>query len=134
VSAALAVGLIGLVSCSGDRRYVFNEQEYVVQGQTLMPTGSGCSNITLPGTDVGGQGVPHIGDFNFIEGAEGDSYVVRVFTDSDLLAERRYSEAAVASGRMDEFSVTTHSGAVHTLRFWGGHACTALDDAGAPDQ
>jgi hypothetical protein len=96
-----------------------------------MPTGSGCSNVTLPGTsDVESQAT-HVGDFNFIEGADGDSYVVRVFTDSDLLVERRYSEAVLASGKVDEFSVTTHAGAVHTLRFWGGHVCTAFD-AGAP--
>jgi hypothetical protein len=131
-STALACSVIVLASCSSEDKYVFNEAEFVHQGQALMLVGGGCSNITLPGTSNGNDRLSHIGDFNFTEGDEGDAYVVKVYTDSDLLVERSYSEATLASGKMDEFSVTTHSGAVYTLRFWGGHVCTELDrDASA---
>jgi len=122
--AALGVTFVALASCSSGEKYVFNEAEYLHQGQTLVPAGSGCSDVTLPSSSNGPEGA-HVGDFNFSEGAEGDSYVVRVYSDADLLTERRYPEAMIAAGDVDEFSVTTHAGAVYTLRFWGGRDCTA---------
>jgi hypothetical protein len=57
----------------------------------------------------------------------------RIFSESDMLAERRYSEAVLASGRVDEFSVTTHAGVVYTLRYCGGHVCTALAADASPE-
>jgi hypothetical protein len=131
-SAALGCSFIVLASCSSEDKYVVNQAEWIHQGQALVPVGAwGCSKITLPGTSNGGP-TAHVGDFNFTEGDDGDSYVVKVYTDSDLLTERSYSEATLAAGTVDEFSVTTHSGAVYTLRFWGGHVCTPLDlDASA---
>ena len=126
-SAALGCSFIVLASCSPEDKFVFNEAEFVHQGKTLVPAVSGCGNITLPGTSHVNDPGPHIGDFNTTEGADGDSYVVKVYSDADLLTERSYSEATLAAGTVDEFSVTTHSGAVYTLRFWGGHVCAAAD-------
>ncbi|HTQ48274.1 MAG TPA: hypothetical protein VMI75_36210 [Polyangiaceae bacterium] len=124
-SATFGAACLALASCSSGEKYVFNEAEYLHQGQTLVPAGSGCSDVTLPSSGSGADPEAHVGDFNFSEGAEGDSYVVRVYSDADLLTERRYPEAMLAAGDADEFSVTTHGGAVYTLRFWGGHDCTA---------
>ena len=133
-SAAFGCGLLVLASCSSGDKYVFNEAMWIHQGQTLVPAGGwGCSRVTLPGTSNGNDRISHIGDFNFTEGDEGDSYVVKVYSDADLLTERSYSEATLAAGTVDEFSVTTHSGAVYTLRFWGGHVCTALDLDASPE-
>jgi hypothetical protein len=70
-----------------------------------------------------------VGDFNVSEGPDGATYVVRVFSDQDLLRTRRYDGATLASGRIDEFSVTTHAGAVYTLRYWGGGSCSSGVDA-----
>lgn len=125
--SALGCSFIVLPSCSPGRTYVFNEAEFVHEGQTLVPAITGCEDIKLPGSSHVNDPGPHIGDFNTTEGADGDSYVVKVYSDADLLTERRYSEATLAEGTMDEFSVTTHSGAVYTLRFWGGHVCTPFD-------
>ena len=59
---------------------------------------------------------------NVAEGAVGEAFVVHVFSDHDLLTSRSYDESMLESGQVDQFSVTTHSGAVYTLRYWGG-AC-----------
>ena len=132
-SAALGCSFVVLASCSSQDTYKFSQSEWIHQGQALVPAGAwGCNDITLPGTSHVDDPGPHIGDFNFTEGDDGDSYVVKVYTDSDLLTVRSYSEATLAAGTVDEFSVTTHSGALYTLRFWGGHVCTPLDlDASA---
>jgi hypothetical protein len=115
-SAALGCSFIALASCSsspGGYTYAFSQEMWIHQGQAFMPAGAwGCNRVTLPGTSNGNDQIPHIGDFNFTQGDEGDSYVVKVYTDSDLLTERSYSEATLASGKVDEFTVTTHSGAV----------------------
>jgi len=132
--AALGCGLVVLASCSSGETYKFSQEMWIHQGQALMPAGSwGCNSVTLPGTSDGNDRNPHIGDFNFTQGDEGDSYVVKVYSDSDLLTTRSYSEAALAAGTVDEFNVTTHSGAVYTLRFWGGHVCTPLDLDASPE-
>jgi hypothetical protein len=128
--AAIALACVALVSCSSGTRYIVNEQQYMHDGQNLVPAGSGCSDITLPGSGGADNTGPRAGDFNFAEGADGDSYLVRVFSNQVLLVTRRYDEATLASGRVDEFSVTTQGGAVYTLRYWGG-PCTAMADASA---
>ncbi|HEX8791339.1 MAG TPA: hypothetical protein VF765_10355 [Polyangiaceae bacterium] len=125
-TAALGCGCIVLAACSQGDKFVFNEAEFVHQGQMLMPAISGCQLITLPGTSHVDDPGPHIGDFNTTEGADGDAYVVKVYSDTELLTQRSYSESTLAAGTVDEFSVTTHSGAVYTLRFWGGHVCTVV--------
>lgn len=130
VAASLAVVTVAPVSCSGGAHFTLNEVIVRHDGQNLVPAGSGCSSVTLPGSG-GGDTVPHVGDFNYSEGVDGDTYLVRVFSDQDLLTERRYTEGMLASGAVDAFSVTTHSGAVYTLRFWTGR-CTALADS-SPD-
>lgn len=133
-SAALGCSFIALASCSSEDTYKFTQEMWIHQGEALMPAGAwGCNDVTLPGTSNGNDGNPHVGDFNYTEGDEGDSYVVKVYTDADLLTTRSYSEATLAAGTVDQFTVTTHSGAVYTLRFWGGHACAALDLDASPD-
>src|ERR1019366_10226224 len=109
-SAALGCSFVVLASCSSQDTYKFSQSEWIHQGQALVPAGAwGCNDITLPGTSHVDDPGPHIGDFNFTEGDDGDSYVVKVYTDSDLLTVRSYSEATLAAGTVDEFSVTTHS-------------------------
>ena len=52
---------------------------------------------------------------------------MRVFSDDELLTSRRYDEAMLASGKVDEFSVMTHLGVVYTLRHWGGSCALGAD-------
>jgi hypothetical protein len=115
-------------SCSspGDR-FTVNEVIYRHDGQTLTFAGGGCTYVSLPGSGGGSDKGPRIGDFNFSEGPDGDSYLVRVFSDQDLLTSRRYDEAMLGSGTVDEFSVTTHIRAVYTLRHWGGPCALGAD-------
>jgi hypothetical protein len=118
-----------IASCSsGGEPVVVNERMFLLSGSTLTSEGAGCSNVTLPG---GGspQAGGGLGDFSFAEGPEGDAFVVRVYSDRELLATRSYDEARLHFNQVDEFSVTTHSGAVHVLRYWGG-ACTPLSAPG----
>ena len=49
-------------------------------------------------------------------------------SDQQLLASRTYGVAMLRSGKLDEFTVTTHSGVVYVLRYWGG-TCADLDAA-----
>ena len=60
-------------------------------------------------------------------GPDGDSFLVRVFSDDELLTSRRYDEATLVSGKVDEFSVTTHLGVVYTLCHWGGSCALGTD-------
>lgn len=132
VGASLAVAFSTSIACTGGASFTLNQVMVLHQGQTLVPAGSGCSSVTLPGSG-GADAEPHMGDFNYSEGADGDTYLVSVYTDQDLLTQRRYTAAMLASGTVDSFSVTTHSGAVYTLSFWGG-PCTAIyagSDAGS---
>jgi hypothetical protein len=65
-------------------------------------------------------------DFEVTEGANADAVVVQVFSDTDLLESRRYDEAMLRSGSVDEFTVTTHAGRSYVLRYWGG-SCASFD-------
>jgi hypothetical protein len=83
--------------------------------------------MTLPGSGGSSSGGGP-GEFSVTEGPDGDAFMVRVFSDQQLLASRTYGVAMLRSGRLDEFTVTTHSGAVYVLRYWGG-TCPDLDAA-----
>jgi hypothetical protein len=128
VAAALIAGSVALASCSSSgQRYTIGEVDYLQQGQTRTFEGGGCTRVLLPASRGLGPSGPGVGDFNVTEGTDGDAFVVRVFSDQELLAMRTYDEATLASGKDDQFSVTTHSGAIYTLRYWFG-ACTMGPD------
>jgi hypothetical protein len=132
-TAILLVAAVPSGSCSSQSdHFTVNEAAYLHDGATLTFRGGGCSFISLPGSGGADNRGPHAGDFNFTEGPDGDTFLVRVFSDQDLLIARRYSETMLASGTVDEFSVTTHAGAVYTLRYWGG-PCGALGADGSID-
>ncbi len=118
----VAPALLGLslLSCSPANRFTVNEAIYLHEGDALASRGDGCTSVTLPGAGGALNAGPHTGDFEVAEGPDGDTYLVRVFSNQDLLASRRYDEAMLTSGTVDEFSVTTHAGEVYTLRYWGG--------------
>jgi hypothetical protein len=71
-------------------------------------------------------------DFEVIEGEDADVVVVQVFSERELLASRRYNEAILRSGTVDEFAVTTHGSRSYVLRYWGG-SCAPLDAGIDPD-
>ena len=108
-------------------RLLATEVVYLHDGESLAFRGGGCSDALLPGSGAADDRGPRVGDFNFSEGPDGDTWLVRVFSDQELLTSRRYDEAMLASGTIDEFSVTTHSGAVYTLRYWGGPCAVGAD-------
>jgi hypothetical protein len=121
--AVSATAVLGSCS-SGGEPVVVNERMFLLDGSTLTSEGGGCSKLTLPGGGSPQHG-GGLGDFSFAEGAEGDAFVVRVYSDDELLASRSYDAVRLRFNQVDEFSVKTHSGAVHVLRYWGG-ACTPL--------
>jgi hypothetical protein len=125
----LAILLAPLLSCSSETRFTVNEVTYLHSGDALVFRGGGCSYIQLPGSGGGDNVGPHAGDFNVTEGPDGDAFMVRVFTDADQLAEHRFDEAQLSSGNVYELSVTTHAGAVYTLKYWGGTCGVGADGA-----
>ena len=119
IAAAATLGL-SLLSCSPANSFTINEAIYLHEGDTLASRGGGCTSAMLPGSGGAANAGPQAGDFEVTEGPDGDAFLVQVFSNQDLLALRRYDEAMLTSQRVDEFSVTTHMGAVYTLRYWGG--------------
>ena len=75
------------------------------------------------------EGGSHEHRFLHLLESDGGVYGARldalVFSNQALLAARSYSVAMLNSGQVDEFTVTTESGAVHVFRYWGG-ACADL--------
>jgi hypothetical protein len=132
-TATLLVAAPLSASCSSQTdHFTVNEAAYLHDGATLAFRGGGCSFISLPGSGGADDRGAGAGDFNFTEGPDGDTFLVRVFSDQELLIERRYTETMLASGTVDEFSVKTHAGAVYTLRYWGG-PCKAPGADGSID-
>jgi hypothetical protein len=117
---AASVALVCMPSCSGGGEPVtVNERMFLRVGDVLIPKGGGCSWTKIPSmgqTSSGGVD----GDISVREGPEGDAFVVRVFSDQELLASRSYGVAMLNSGKLDEFTVSTHSNAVYLFRYWGG--------------
>jgi hypothetical protein len=130
----LAFVILGLstAACSGSggggEKVTLNEATYLQTSAGRVSAGSGCMSALLPaGTAEAPPGVDsHAGDFNHSESTDGDAFLVQVFSDSELLATRRYDAVTLQSGRVDEFAVVTHSGAKYTLRYWGG-SCAGAD-------
>ena len=115
-------------SCSSGVPVTVNSRMLLRTGDTLMPEGAGCEWMKLPSSGGGAStsGGPVSGDISHSEGPDGEAFVVRVYSDQELLVTRSYSVAMLQSGQLDEFSVKTHSGAVYVFRYWGG-SCTDLD-------
>jgi hypothetical protein len=119
------VAALSLAVCSGcSERISVNERMLLRTGETLVPQGGGCTWMELPAGAA--ELSPGPGDIAVAEGPDRDVFVVRVFSDEQLLASREYSSAVLEAGQLDEFSVTTRSGAVYVLRYWGG-SCADLD-------
>ena len=126
---AASVAAVSMCSCSDGEPVTVNERMLLREGDTLVPKGGGCVSMKLPGSGGASAG-GGTGDISVTEGPEESDFVVRVFSDQELLTTRSYGVAMLRAAQVDEFTVTTHSGAVYVLRYWGG-ACTNLD-ASAP--
>jgi hypothetical protein len=122
-SAALVAAVS--LSCSSGEQVVINERMFLREGETLVPKGGGCLWTRLPSSGRSSSGSAN-GDISVQEGAEGDAFVVRVFSGQQLLQSRSYSAAWLRSGQVDEFDVTTQTSALYLLRYWGG-TCADLD-------
>ena len=133
-NALVAVALMGLgapLSCGHDLVSI-NERIFVKKGDSLQYNGGGCMTVQLGGSSSLGPR-PLVGsDFEVTEGEDANGVVVQVFSDKALLASRRYNEATLWSGAVDEFAVTTHAGGSYLLRYWGG-SCAPLDADIDPD-
>jgi len=130
--AAIALMAVGTPLSCGDDRVSVNERIFVKQGASLQYNGGGCITVQLGGSSSLGP-PPLVGsDFEVTEGEEANDVVVQVFSDKALLASRRYNEATLWSGAVDEFTVTTHAGGSYLLRYWGG-SCAPLDADIDPD-
>ncbi len=119
-------------SCSSGTEVSISSETYLHLADRLKYAGGGCMHLKLPASGGATPG-RRIGDFNMQEGPDGDSFLVQVFSDDELLATRRYDEAILRSGRIDEFSITTHLGSVYTLRYWGGPCTNPPNDLDASD-
>jgi hypothetical protein len=123
-ATAALVAAVSL-SCSSGEQVVINERMFLREGDALVSKGGGCLWMRLPssGGESSGFGT---GDISVHGSADGDAFVVRVFSGQQLLQSRSYNVAWLHSGQVDEFEVTTESGALYVLRYWGG-TCTVLD-------
>ena len=119
----VAIGM-SLPSCAHDRVTV-NQRMFLREGGRLKYEGGGCSFMELGGSSS--APAPMKGsDFQTTESQDGDVVLEQVFSDTELLASRRYDEAFLNSARVDEFTVKTHAGKDYVLRYWGG-SCAPLD-------
>src|SRR5260370_41563284 len=105
------LGVILSASCSSGTEVSIASETYLHVADRLKYTGGGCMHLKLPASGGATPG-RRIGDFNMQEGPDGDSFLVQVFSDDELLSTRRYDEAMLRPGRIDEFSITTHLGPV----------------------
>jgi hypothetical protein len=126
-TVSVALVAIGMSSCAHDRVTV-NQQMFLREGGRLKYEGGGCSSMELGGS--GPAPAPMKGsDFQTTESQDGDVVLEQVFSDTELLASRRYDAAFLNSAKVDEFTVKTHAGKDYVLRYWGG-SCAPLLDAG----
>jgi hypothetical protein len=104
---------------------------------TMESAGGGCSMYLL-GSKALSQGALHGPDFVVAE-AQTESAITITVTPaqgSDVLATRAYDAAFFQSGRLDEFTASSASGAGILLRYWGKFHpssdadCTPLDEPG----
>ena len=123
-ATAALVAAVSL-SCSSGEKVVINERMFLREGETLVPKGGGCLWMRLPSSGGGSLGFGHA-DISVHESAEGDAFVVRVFSEQQLLQTRSYDAAWLRSGQVDEFEVTTQGSALYVFRYWGG-TCADLD-------
>jgi hypothetical protein len=128
--AAYSLGaVVGIshLSCTRNLETVtVNERVFSRNGDSLQFNGGRCKTLQL-GSSRSFEPRPLEGsDFEVTEGEEADGMVVQVFSDAELLISRRYDEATLRSGAVDEFTVTTHAGRVYVLRYWDGR-CAPLD-------
>jgi hypothetical protein len=115
------VVLVVLPSCAPTTRVTVNSRMFMPDGTHLKFEGGGCMTLEL------GNTIPmEKGDFQFAESEDGDVVLEQVFSDTELLASRRYDVAFLTSAKVDEFGVKTHAGKEYLLRFWGG-SCAPLD-------
>jgi hypothetical protein len=113
------------LSCSSGEQVVINERMFLREGETLVPKGGGCLWMKLPSSGGVSSGTANK-DISVEERAEGDAFVVRVYSGQGLLQSRSYDAAWLRSGQVDEFEVTTRTNAIYLLRYWGG-TCADLD-------
>jgi hypothetical protein len=123
-ATAALVAAVSL-SCSSGEQVVINQRMFLREGETLVPKGGGCLWMRLPSSGRASSGSAN-GDISVQEGAEGDAFVVRVFSGQQLLQSRSYDASWLRSGQVDEFDVTTQASALYLLRYWGG-TCADLD-------
>jgi hypothetical protein len=125
--AAVALTGAGMSFLSCGRDLVsLNERVFVKEADSLNFNGGGCMTMPLGGSRPIASPPVEGSDFEVTEGANADAVVVQVFSDTDLLESRRYDEAMLRSGSVDEFTVTTHAGRSYVLRYWGG-SCASFD-------
>jgi len=99
----VATAGIALVACgcAPSTEVSISSETYLHQGVNLKDAGGGCQHLKLPSSGAAASG-PHLGDFNMQEGPDGDAFLVRVFSDDELLTTRRYDEPMLQSGKIDE--------------------------------
>lgn len=125
--AAVALTAVGMSLSSCGRDLVsLNERIFVKEGETRSFNGGGCMTMQLGGSRPIAAPPVEGSDFEVAEGANADVVVVQVFSDTELLASRRYDEVMLRSGTLDEFTVTTHAGHSYVLQYWGG-SCGSFD-------
>ena len=98
---------------------------FLREGGHLKYEGGGCTFMVLGGSSPAPAPV-NGSDFETTESQDGDVVLEQVFSDTELLASRRYDQAFLDSAKVDEFTVETHASKDYVLRFWGG-SCSPLD-------
>lgn len=126
------------IACQGPQ-FAFNER--IFELPSMKPAGGGCVAVHLGGGGSGATGTAGGGDGSTLAietSFGGDVVVVTVTEPGRLVAVRRYDEAFLRSGRLDEFTVTGSTGQSRLLRYWAsydgdGHPrCAPLEEDGPP--
>ncbi|HTU59975.1 MAG TPA: hypothetical protein VMF89_16095 [Polyangiales bacterium] len=110
------------MACSTGPKVYMMETAYLVgaEGGTAF-VGSGCDSVS----DSAGAGTGFGGpDYEVTHLQQGDGILVTVRGAADeVLAEREYTEAFLATGEQKTLDVELGDGRTLRLRHWGGDSC-----------
>jgi hypothetical protein len=123
----LSVGAaFGLGAC-GAREVAINERIYEqdVNG-LIIARSSGCAMVRLEDSPERPGPAEPTADMHTRMRGTPSGVAVEVFSESERLESRTFTEATLISAQVQSFSVRTHAGEVFEFRYWGGQ-CDALE-------
>jgi hypothetical protein len=112
--------LLGLEAC-GEREVAINERIYEQDGSGLtVARSSGCAMVRLDDSPERPGPVAPPADMHTSMRGTPSGVAVEVFSESERLESRMFTEATLLSADVQSFSVRTHAGKMFEFRYWGG--------------